>query len=126
MSLPDLEPASRSETIVYAPYFSGSKKEVLPLALSLYKTGALEGERRIEGGKSIPFVASWLVSSLPAELTRARLQFEGSAEYAYEISLANSEFIDFLIEIIKEHRDGSPVDFPKEFYRRLLRMEAAF
>jgi len=63
---------------VYSPYFQGNKRNILPLAISLYQKGVLEGKRKIEASDSIPFVASWNVSTLPADLTRCRMQFDGN------------------------------------------------
>lgn len=50
MSLAQLQPANSQDVRVYMPYFQGNKRNILPLAISLYKKGALEGERKIEGG----------------------------------------------------------------------------
>ena len=95
-TLEQLKPAGRAETILYIPYYAKNKHSWLPQAIALYQQGTLEGERNIEGGESIPFVASWYVSKLPSELTRCRLQFDGQAELSYEVTLSNSEFIDYL------------------------------
>jgi hypothetical protein len=108
---------------VYAPYYQGRKRNALPLAITLYQRGSLEGSRKIEGGESIPFVASWNVSSLPADLTRCRMQFDGNAELSYELTLANFEFVDFLIEVIFTFKGTRLVDFSQGFYRKLLRLE---
>jgi hypothetical protein len=124
MSIEKLQPADRGEVSLYMPYCpAGAKRAVLPQAITLYKKGSLEGNRKIEGGESIPFVATWLVSRLPADLTRLRLQFDGNAELSYEITLANSEFIIFLIEVIVTYNSVRTTDFPQSFYRRLLRLE---
>jgi hypothetical protein len=105
------------------PYYAKTKHNWLPYAISLYRQGSLEGERIVEGGESIPFVASWYVSKLPSELTRCRLQFDGQAELSYEITLSNSEFIDFLIDVIINFKRSHLTDFPREFYRKLLRFD---
>ncbi|MDV2999114.1 MAG: hypothetical protein N5P05_000720 [Chroococcopsis gigantea SAG 12.99] len=105
------------------PYYPKDKHSLLPYALTLYKQGYLEGKRQIEGSESIPFVASWYVSNLPAELTRCRLQFEGQAELSYEMTILNAEFIDFLIGSIKTHKQLGSADFSQSFYRKLLRFE---
>lgn len=119
-NLKELRPASKSDVIIYMPYYAKDKHRTLPLAISLYKQGRLEGERHIEGGENLSFVATWLVSSLPSELTRCSLQFERDAEYRYEMTIENSEFIDHLIEIIINHDRTRLVDFPRTFYRKLL------
>jgi hypothetical protein len=123
MSLEKLQPANPRDVNVYAPYYQGRKRSALPLAISLYQTGNLEGIRKIEGGDSIPFVASWSVSSLPADLTRCRLQFDGNAELSYEVTLANFEFVDFLIEVLFYFKSNRIPDFSQAFYRKLLRLD---
>ncbi|MEL6322363.1 MAG: type IV pilus biogenesis protein EbsA, partial [Cyanobacteria bacterium J06626_14] len=76
MSIDKLEPANPRDVNVYTPYYQGTmKRKALPYAISLYKTGNLEGSRRIEGGESVNFVATWNVSMLPADITWCRIQF---------------------------------------------------
>jgi hypothetical protein len=124
-SLSHLQPARDSEVKLYAPYYHKDKHALLPLALSLYSIGNLEGKRRIEGGEGIPFVASWLVAKLPSDLTRCRLQFEGQADLSYEITISNSEFVDRLMETIKISTEAPAPDFSQKFYRKLLRFDVA-
>ncbi|WP_448597201.1 type IV pilus biogenesis protein EbsA [Thermoleptolyngbya sp.] len=123
MSIETLQPANPRDVNVYAPYYQGRKRNALPLAISLYQRGSLEGSRKIEGGESIPFVASWNVSSLPADLTRCRMQFDGNAELSYEVTLANFEFVDFLIDVIFYFKSNRMADFSQGFYRKLLRLD---
>lgn len=123
MSLEKLQPANSRDVNVYAPYYQGRKKSALPLAISLYQTGNLEGIRKIEGGGNIPFVASWNVSSLPADLVRCRMQFDGNAELSYEVMMANFEFVDFLIEVLFHFKSTRLADFSQTFYRKLLRLD---
>ncbi|BAU41141.1 MULTISPECIES: type IV pilus biogenesis protein EbsA [Cyanophyceae] len=123
MSIETLQPANPRDVNVYAPYYQGRKRNALPLAISLYQKGSLEGSRKIEGGESIPFVASWSVSSLPADLTRCRMQFDGNAELSYEVTLANFEFVDFLIDVIFYFKSNRIADFSQGFYRKLLRLD---
>jgi hypothetical protein len=123
MSIETLQPANPRDVNVYAPYYQGRKRNALPLAISLYQKGSLEGSRKIEGGESIPFVASWNVSSLPADLTRCRMQFDGNAELSYEVTLANFEFVDFLIDVIFYFKSNRMADFSQGFYRKLLRLD---
>lgn len=118
-----LQPASRGDTLMYIPYYDKELHEILPYALNLYQQGFLEGERVIEGKTNIPFVAIWYVSKLPAEPTRCRIQFNGSAELSYEISMSNSEFIEYLIVLIKNFKDTRQTDFSQRFYRQLLRLD---
>ncbi|AFY76367.1 MAG: hypothetical protein IGR93_01625 [Hydrococcus sp. C42_A2020_068] len=120
-----LEPAGKAEVILYMPYYPKDKHAILPYALTLYSKGYLEGRRHIEGGEGIPFVATWFVSKLPAELTRCRLQFEGQAELSYEITISNSEFVNFLMDAITLFKEGGSADFPQAFYRKLLRFDVA-
>ncbi len=123
MSIDKLQPASPRDVNVYTPYYQGRKRSALPYAISLYKTGSLEGTRRIEGGDSIPFVASWNVSMLPADLTQCRIQFDADAEFSYIMTLANFEFIDFLIDVLFNVKTAKVTDFSQPFYRKLLRVD---
>lgn len=106
--------------MVYFPYYPKSKQKSLPQAIGLYQTGSIEGERFIEGGESIPFVASWHVSKLPSELTSCRLIFDSQAELSYSVTMPNNEFVDHLIDLIANFRRTRTIDFPKAFYRQLL------
>ncbi len=123
MTVEKLQPAKQGEVNVYTPYYQGRKRSALPYAISLYKQGNLEGTRRIEGGDSIPFVATWSVSMLPADLTRCRVQFDGDADLSYEVTLANFEFIDFLIDLLLQVKTTRATDFSQTFYRKLLRLD---
>ncbi len=124
MSLQSIQPATKPEASVYLPYYQGKRRNALPYAIGLYKQGNIEGEREIEGTGSIPFLATWNVSMLPADLTRCRMQFDGDADLTYEITLATFEFVDFLISIVVLMNQEKVPDFDKGFYRKLLRMDA--
>jgi hypothetical protein len=121
--LDNIQPASARDTTMFLPYFQGSKRDLLPLAMALYQGGNLEGQRGIEGGENIPFVATWNVSPLPADLTRCRMQFAGNAELAYEVTITNFEFIGFLMDVMTGYKRSQVADFPKPFYRKLLKLE---
>lgn len=123
MSIQQLQPANQQELRVYLPYFQGNKRNILPLAISLFKKGVVEGQRRIEGGDGIPFIATWNVSTLPADLIRCQIQFDGNAELSYEMLMQSSEFIDFLIDVILNFQRTRITDFSKTFYRKLLRLD---
>ncbi|NJL84984.1 MAG: hypothetical protein HC886_01800 [Leptolyngbyaceae cyanobacterium SM1_1_3] len=123
ISIDEIQPASKQDIGVYLPYYQGTKRQVLPYAISLYKQGNLEGERMIEGGESVPFIATWNVSMLPADLTHCRMQFEGDADLSYEVTMATFEFVDFLIDVVYSIRRKRPADFAKPFYRKLLRLD---
>ena len=122
-TIEQIKPANRADVIIYVPYYPKNKHSWLPHAIALYRQASLEGERLVEGGDSIPFVASWYVSKLPSELTRCRLQFDGQAELSYEVTMSNSEFIDYLIDVIMNFKRSKTTDFPRGFYRKLLRLE---
>jgi hypothetical protein len=122
-TIEQIKPASKADVIIYVPYYSKNKHSWLPHAIALYREACLEGERQIEGAEGIAFVASWYVSKLPSELTRCRLQFDGQAELSYEVTLSNSEFIDYLIDVIMNFKRSKKTDFPQSFYRKLLRFE---
>jgi len=121
--LDELKPADKSEVILYLPYYAKDKHSLLPLALNLYKQGFLEGARRIEGGEDIEFVATWFVSRLPSEITRCRIQFDGNADLNYEATMINSEFIDYLIDLMINYNTSRAMDFPGTFYRKILRLD---
>jgi len=125
MSIENLKPVNKEEVVPYNPYYPGAKRSWLPLAISLYRQGKLEGQRPIEGGKAIPFISTWTVSSLPLEQTRCRLQFDGNADLSYEVVLKNEDFIGYLIDLIRTYQKEGVVDFPKEFYRQLLKVSVS-
>lgn len=120
-SIDQLEPASKGDVMIYQPYYHKDKHKILPLSISLYQQGRLEGERRIEGSNGITFAASWYVSKLPSELTRCRIQFDGQAELSYEMTILNAEFIDYLIEVINIKKETKVVDFPRVFIENCLK-----
>jgi hypothetical protein len=124
MSLDQLKPAPAPQCGVYVPYYPQTqKKQILPFAIGLYQQGSLEGLRTIEGGESIPFIATWNISTLPADLCRCRIQFDGNAELGYEVMMANFEFVDFLIDMIMNFKRTRAADFSQNFYRKLLRLD---
>jgi hypothetical protein len=123
MALEQLQPVTQQQASVYLPYIQSSKRNFLPYAISLYQKGALEGHRKIEGSDNIPFVATWNIATLPSDLTRCRMQFDGNAELSYEVMMASFEFINFLIELIENHKRYRVTDFSQAFYRKLLRIE---
>lgn len=122
--LTQLKPAEKRDLSLYSPYYKDDKsRKYLPFSISLYKEKSLEGARTIDGGENIPFVATWNVSSLPSDLTRCRVQFDGNADLSYEVILPNHEFIKYLIEVLKVFSRTRSVDFSQEFYRKLLHLE---
>ena len=125
MPIHNLKQVPKEDVIPYNPYYPGKNRSWLPLAISLYKEGKLEGQRPLEGGKPIPFVSTWTVSSLPLEQTRCQLQFDGSIDLSYEVILQNADFIGYLIDVVRRHQRDGIVDFPKDFYRELLKVPAA-
>lgn len=123
MSFEQLEPATTQQASVYLPYVQGSKRDFLRYAIGLYQKGVLEGNRKIEGSEHVPFVASWNIATLPSDLTRCRLQFDGNAELSYELMMASFEFINFLIELMENYKRHRVTDFSQTFYRKLLRVD---
>ncbi len=120
-ALSQLQPAPKDKVLLFQPYLpAGVKRETLPFALSLYLQGSLEGERYVDGGDGIPFVATWNVSDLPADLSRCRIMFQGDADLTYEMTLVNFEFVGFLVDVLIHYKRSQKVDFPQDFYRRLL------
>ncbi|MBW4673516.1 MAG: hypothetical protein KME52_05705 [Desmonostoc geniculatum HA4340-LM1] len=123
MSIEQLQPATQQQASVYLPYVQGAKRNFLPFAISLYQKGVLEGHRKIEASEHVPFVASWNVATLPSDLTRCRVQFDGNAELSYELMMASFEFINFLIELMENYKRYRATDFSQAFYRKLLRID---
>ena len=125
MSLEQLQPAPPPQVGVYVPYYpQAAKRSMLPLAIGLYQKGVLEGQRKIEGGESIPFIATWNVSTLPARPDSLPHPVSmATPNSAMELMLANFEFIDFLIDVVMSFRRSRLADFSQTFYRKLLRLE---
>ncbi|MBD2386347.1 type IV pilus biogenesis protein EbsA [Cylindrospermum sp. FACHB-282] len=123
MSIEQLQPVTQQQASVYLPYTQGTKRNFLPLAISLYQKGVLEGHRKIEASEHIPFVATWNVATLPSDLTRCRMQFDGNADLSYEVMLASFEFINCLIELMENYKRYRNTDFSQAFYRKLLRVD---
>ncbi|MEB3341302.1 type IV pilus biogenesis protein EbsA [Okeania sp.] len=127
MLINQLKPAEKGEIAVYNPYYTEKRRKFLGLAISLYKQKHLEGARNIEGSKNIkgveniPFVITWNVSILPADITRCRMQFDDNPELSYEIIMATYEFVDCLIDVLRNYRISDTIDFSKAFYKKLLR-----
>jgi hypothetical protein len=121
--LSSLQPAPSRDVSMYLPYYQGSRRDTLALAMTLYQHGNFEGERAIDGGASIPFLATWSVLPLPADLTRCRLQFSGDADLSYEVTLTNFEFVGFLIDLLTDYKRSKIADFSQTFYRKLLKIE---
>ena len=77
----------------------------------------------MRGGRASPLLQAGMYLNYTSELTRCRLQFDGQAELSYEVTLSNSEFIDYLIDVIMNFKRSKTTDFPRSFYRKLLRFE---
>lgn len=123
MQIEKLKPAPVEDVRLYAPFCPQAFRDtVLPQALSLYNAGFLEGQRHIERGQAIPFIATWQPSKLPLDLTRCRLQFDGNPDLSYEITMQNSELVKELIDAINNYQRTKQVDFPQSFYKKLLRV----
>ncbi len=123
MSIEQIQPATPQQASVYLPYIQGTRRNFLPYAISLYQKGVLEGHRKIEASEHIPFVATWNVATLPSDLTRCRVQFDGNADLNYELMMASFEFINFLIELMDNYKRHRITDFSQGFYRKLLHIE---
>ena len=123
MSIDQLQAVNKEKTTVYIPYIQFSKRNLLPYALSLYQKGVLEGYRKIESSNNVPFVATWNITTLPSDLTRCRIQFDGNPELTYEVMMANFEFVTLLIELLEDYKRYRCIDFSQTFYRKLLRAD---
>jgi hypothetical protein len=110
----------------YVPYYrEQAKREIIPFAVNLYESELLEGERQVEGGASVPFVATWRGSGLPSEAGLIIVTFDNNPELRYEVVMNNSEFVGYLIDIIIAYRNKNTIDFPKIFYSKLFRIKIA-
>ena len=122
----DLKAAPPQEVSIYMPYYrEPNKRQALPYAISLYKQGEITGERHIEGSPAVSFMAVWRVANLPSDLALCRMTFEGDADMSYEMTLENSEFVGYLIDVVSSIRDKGYVDFPQIFYSKLFRLKLA-
>ena len=122
----DLKAAPPQEVSIYMPYYrEPNKRQALPYAISLYKQGEIAGERHIEGSPAVSFMAAWRVANLPSDLALCRVTFEGDADMSYEMTLENSEFVGYLIDVVSSIRDKGYVDFPQIFYSKLFRLKLA-
>lgn len=111
--------------MIYIPYYSKMQQELLPVAITLYKQASLEGERVIEGGDNVPFVATWTLSKLPSDIAHCTVQFNGQADLSYQINMANSDLIKHLVSVLDNYKSSQTIDFNQEFYRNLLNMESS-
>jgi hypothetical protein len=121
----ELKAAAHQDTFLYTPYYDGNRKTALPYAITLYKQAEMQGERQVEGSASVPFQATWRVATLPTDLTLCTVQFEGDAELRYEVMMASSEFVGYLIDVVSSIRDKGEegADFPQMFYSKLFRIK---
>jgi len=101
------------------------QQQALPYAISLYKTGALEGERQVEGTSPVPFSAFWKVSTLPVDPVICTVIFtnEVNEEYKYEIELQSLQVVKHLIDVVLLDRETQIVDFSQAFYAELFRLK---
>jgi hypothetical protein len=124
MSLEKLQPAPPQHVGIYKPYYkSQAQQQLLPYAIGLYQQGSMEGNRKIEGGDGVPFIATWNISTLPADLTRCRVMFDGNPELSYELMLENHSFVSYLIDVIANFKRARLTDFPNAFYRKMLGLD---
>ena len=120
----ELKQASPQEVSIYIPYYKESnKRTALPYAISLYKQAELAGERHIEGSSPISFVAVWRVANLPSDITLCRVTFAGDDDMSYEMTLENSEFMGYLIEVVASIRDKNSIDVPQVLFSKLFRLK---
>jgi len=107
MSIDQLQPANQRDVSVY--YTSRETQYATP-PISLYQKGVLE--RKIEASDSIPFVATWNVSNLPADLTVAGCNLT-AMQISYEIMMTSSELVGFLIDVILNFKRARIIDFSR-------------
>ncbi len=106
-ALDQLQPANPREVNIFAPYMRAEKRPLLPLGITLYRLGKLEGQRGIEGGNNVDFVATWTIANLPADLSRCTVTFDNSPDLQYEMSITTFELVDHLIDVIINYKKTS-------------------
>lgn len=122
----ELKAAPPQEVAIYMPYYrEPNRRQILPYAISLYKQGELTGERAIEGSTPVSYQAVWRVANLPSDLTLCRVMFSGEDDMNYEITMENSEFVSYLIEVVNGIQSKGITDFPQVFYSKLFRIKLA-
>jgi len=121
----DIQAAPTGDIVLYLPYCKREQQQALPYAISLYKTGALQGERQVEGTSPIPFSAFWKVSTLPVDPVICTVVFtnEVNEEYKYEIELQSLQVVKHLIDVVLLDRETQIVDFSQAFYAELFRLK---
>jgi hypothetical protein len=68
-------------------------------------------------------LASWHTSPLPSDLTVVQVIFAQDADLTYQLSIANYEFVDYLIDVVSLVQRGQQPDFSTAFYKKLMRYE---
>lgn len=121
----ELREASPQEVGLYSPYVKKDpeRRAQLSYAIGLYKTGELVGERVVEGGLNVPFVATWRVANTPLDFTLCKFIFDNRPELSYELQLRNDAFMEYLIDVILLYNQKQEIDFPISFYSKLFRIE---
>jgi hypothetical protein len=120
----ELRQAPLQEVQNYLVWFREEhKKQALPYAIFLYNMGEMKGERPIEGCPSVPFTASWRVTSLPMDTNVCKVTFETPEDMTYEVQLVNHEFVNYLIEVTRIILTKGTPDFPQSFYSKLFRIK---
>jgi hypothetical protein len=121
----DIQAAPTGDIVLYLPYCKREQQQALPYAISLYKTGTLQGERQVEGASPVPFSAFWKVSTLPIDPVICTVVFtnEVNEEYKYEIELQSLQVVRHLIDVILLDRQTQIVDFSQAFYAELFRLK---
>jgi hypothetical protein len=121
----EIQAVPSGDVVIYLPYCKREQHQALPFAISLYRTGKLQGERQVEGSAPIPFSAFWKVSTLPVDPVICTVVFtnEVNEEFKYEIELQNLQVVKYLVDVILLDRATQIVDFPQAFYAQLFRMK---
>lgn len=123
----DIQAAPTADVVLYLPYCKREPQyqQALPYAISLYKTGKLQGERQVEGSTAIPFSASWKAPSLPVDPCICIVVFtnELNEEFKYEIELQSLQLVGHLIDVVLRDRETQIVDFSQAFYAELFRVK---
>jgi len=117
-----VEPATK-EVPMYTPYFPAQRRNLLPYAIGLFKQTGFEGQRLIEGDTPLRFAVTWEGGPLPVDQVVCRVKFGNDPQQFYEMTLANYELVEFLIDVVTEVQRGNPPGLPTSFYKKLMRRE---
>ncbi|MFM1812856.1 MAG: hypothetical protein RLZZ336_1794 [Cyanobacteriota bacterium] len=101
---------------LFAPYLASLGAALEP-ALQILVQGQFSGERRLQDGRSHPYLLRWSGAAAPAEPSSCNLSFPGSPAVHYSFTVPTQRLLVWLAEA-----DGTPgaEDLPDSFWRWLI------